>query len=572
MAEAAENLPAVNAGPGGTPASAQPGGAVQGSAFLSGASSMPLMKQFGLMVALAASVAAGVAVVLWMQTPDYRPLTGMVSPFEANEIVNVLQPSGIPFRIDERTGMIQVPADSIHEARMTLAGSGVVDTRQLGYELLDQDKGFGVSQFMEAANHRRSVEGELARSIATITAVQQARVLVALPKSSSFLRDQRKPSASVTVMLLPGKRLGRDQIQGITNLVAGAIPELEADQVTVVDQSGELLSKQDEDSSLARSEQQLRYINRLEDSLHEKVNALLRPIVGAAGFTAQVSADVDFTWVEQTEELYNPDLPALRSEQRLEEQRSGSAAAQGIPGALTNQPPAAAAAPEIADQAAAGVAGGATDPSQSRVESTRNFELDRTISHTRQSVGKVQRLSISVLLDDLPAGASEEGQALFEPWSEAEIARITESIKSAVGYSAARGDSISVMNTPFLQTEIEEIQAVPIWQQPWLLDLVKQIFGGLAILTLLFVILRPMVKSVSSAARTAASMNNQTLAMVGANLLSDESGGGDNGEESALLPLGSTPYSAKLDTVRSLVADDPGRVAQVVKHWVSEDG
>lgn len=568
MAEAADNLPALAAGANGTPG----GGAVQGSAFLSGASSMPLMKQFGLMVALAASVAAGVAVVLWMQTPDYRPLTGMVSAFEANEIVNVLQPSGIPFRIDERTGMIQVPADRIHEARMTLAGSGVVDTRQLGYELLDQEKGFGVSQFMEAANHRRSVEGELARSIATITAVQQARVLVALPKSSSFLRDTRKPSASVTVMLQPGKRLGRDQISGITNLVAGAIPELAADQVTVVDQSGELLSNQEEDASLARSEQQLRYIDRLETSLHEKVNALLRPIVGNSGFTAQVSADVDFTWIEQTEELYNPDLPALRSEQRLEEQRSGSAAARGVPGALTNQPPAVAAAPEVVDGVGGNGDGGSADPSQSRVESTRNFELDRTISHTRQSVGKVQRLSISVLLDDLPAGASEEGQALFEPWSEAELVRITESIKSAVGYSAARGDSISVMNTPFLQTEIEEIQAVPIWQQAWLLDLVKQVFGGLALLTLLFVILKPMVRNVSAAAKTAASMNNQTLAMAGANLLSDESAHGGSGEESALLPLGSTPYSAKLDTVRSLVADDPGRVAQVVKHWVSEDG
>lgn len=575
MAESDNNLPAppaVQAGgqPGGLPPST---GEVTGNAFLAGASSLPLAKQFGLLVALAATVAAAVSLVLWMQTPDYRPLTGAISAFETNEVVSVLETEQIPFRLDERSGMVQVPADRIHEARMKLAGSGAVDGRQLGYELLDQDKGFGVSQFMELANHRRSVEGELARSIATITAVQQARVLVAVPKSTSFLRDQRKPSASVTVSLMPGKRLSREQVSGITNLVAGAIPELEPAAVTVVDQSGKLLSKQDEDSALARSEQQLRYADRVERSLHDKIASLLRPLVGADRFAAEVSADLDFTWVELTEELYNPDLPALRSEQTVEEQRSGAADARGVPGALGNQPPAVAQVPEVAGGDAAG--GGAGGTQRSRAEATRNYELDRTISHTRQSVGRIQRLSVSVLLDDIPSTDPESGEVTYTPWSEAELARITASIRSAVGYSAARGDVVSIVNTPFLQPEAVVVEEVPIWQQPWLLDLLKQFFGGLAIVLLLLLVLRPMVRNVSDAARTAASMSAPQPALAGASagMLSSEAAANSESDPNvALLPTGSTAYDAKLDTVRGLVADDPARVAQVVKHWVSEDG
>lgn len=570
MAEASNTLPA--------PPSAQPAGSgdVTGNAFLAGASSLPLAKQFGLLVALAATVAAAVSLVLWMQTPDYRPLTGAISAYETNEVVSVLEAEQIPFRLDERSGMVQVAADRLHEARMKLAGSGAIDGRQLGYELLDQDKGFGVSQFMELANHRRSVEGELARSISTITAVQQARVLVAVPKSTSFLRDRRKPSASVTVSLMPGKELGRDQVSGITNLVAGAIPELEPGAVTVVDQSGRLLSKQDEDSALARSEQQLRYVDRIESSLHGKIATLLRPLVGPDRFAAEVSAEVDFTSVELTEELYNPDLPALRSEQTVEEQRSGAADARGVPGALANQPPAVAQAPEVAaGEGAAGAAGNPAGNRRSRAEATRNYELDRTISHTRQSVGNVQRLSVSVLLDDLPATDPETGEVTYTPWSEAELERLTASIRSAVGYSAARGDVVSIVNTPFLQTEAVAIEEVPIWQQPWLLNLLKQFFGGLAIVLLLLLVLRPMVRNVSDAARTAASMAAPQPALAGAAgglLAADGSAQGEADPAMALLPTGSTPYDAKLDTVRGLVADDPARVAQVVKHWVSEDG
>ncbi|MEQ8861302.1 MAG: flagellar basal-body MS-ring/collar protein FliF [Pseudomonadales bacterium] len=522
--------------------------------FLVGFGSLPMVRQIGLMIGLAASVALGFAVVLWSQQEDYRALTGVVSARQTNEVAEVLSGSGIPHRVDPASGMLLVPADRIHEARMKMAGANIVDGSQMGFELLDQDQGFGVSQFMEVARYRRSLEGELARSIASLNSVQHARVHLAIPKRTAFVRDQRKPTASVTLALSPGASLDGDQVRAVMNLVAGAVPELSAADVAVVDQRGALLSRKDEDPALERTERQLAYIQRLESKLQDKVGNLLNTVAGPERFRAEVNADVDFTTVEETEESYDPEQRALRSEQSLEESRSGADVAAGVPGALSNQPPGVASAPETAAEGAIAVPGSAARPEQVRVEATRNFEVDRTISHTRYQVGQIARLSVSVVLDDVrPGGAAgDAGDGAESGWTDAELERVTALVKNAVGFREERGDTVTVASSPFAITEMETVEAAPFWMEPWFLELCKQVLGAIIVLLIVFMLLRPMFRNLSNAGDTI--RTHKHLAM---QAQQSASGGG----------VVRVDGDRKLESVRSLVAEQPETVARVVKQW-----
>jgi len=558
-----------------------------GSSFLRGFSVLPMLRQMGLLLALAASVAVGVSVVLWMREPDYKPLTGVANAQQANQIAELLQSEGFPYKLDHDAGMILVPADKLFEARMKIAGAQIPSGEQAGFELLDKDQGFGVSQFMEAALHRRSLEGELARSIMTIQGVRQARVHLGIPRATGFVRDQRAPTASVTVTLASGQSLGEGQVRAIMNLVAGAVPELTAEHVAVVDQSGRLLSGQDDDKALADADRQLRYTKQIESSLQDKIRNILLPAVGTGRMTAEVAADVDFTWVEETEELFNPDLPALRSEQTMTEQRVGDPADGGVPGALSNQPPAVSSAPETLAAAAAAVAGAAnaatgangangaapaTTPAQpphrSRSEATRNYELDRTISHTRHQVGRISRLTVAVVVDDQPGAAGENGQVTYAPWKAEDLERLSALVKNAIGYNAARGDTVTVVNSPFHEERAEPPEAVPFYAQTWFVDIVKQVLGALLLLALLFGLLRPLFKSLSKAGA------NVPTAQALARLAAAHGGGRIYDEMDGvrrMLPGAGAPYDQQLQAVRGIVADNPARVAQVVKHWVAKD-
>ncbi len=521
--------------------------------FLVGFGSLPMVRQVGLMIGLAASVALGFGVVLWSQQEDYRPLTGIVSARQTNEVAEVLGGSGIPHRVDPASGMLLVPADRIHEARMKMAGANIVDGSQMGFELLDEDSGFGVSQFMEVARYRRSLEGELARSIASLNSVQHARVHLAIPKRTAFVRDQRKPTASVTLALSPGATLDGDQVRAVMNLVAGAVPELAAEDVAVVDQRGSLLSRKDEDPALERTERQLVYIQRLESKLQDKVANLLNTVAGRDRFRAEVNADVDFTTVEETEESYDPELRALRSEQSLEESRSGGDVAAGVPGALSNQPPGPASAPETAAGEALVGQGPAAREEQVRVQATRNFELDRTISHTRHQVGQIARLTVSVVLDDArsgsPAAGAEDGES---GWSDAELARVTALVKNAVGFREERGDTVTVASSPFAVTEVETVEAPAFWMEPWFLELCKQVLGAIIVLLIVVMLLRPMFRNLSNAGDTI--RTHKQLAMQ-----AQQAGSGG-------VP-GRFDDDRKLESVRSLVAQQPETVARVVKQW-----
>ncbi len=552
MAEMPVQVDAAAAGP-----------AVPGSNFIKGAVGMPVVRQITLLVALAGSVALAIFATMWMQTPDYRPIGGVSSPAQANEIIDALESSQIDYQLDQRSGMVLVPKESYYTALMSLAGAEVLEGSQLGYELLDKEQGFGVSQFMENARHRRSVEGELAKHIMSITAVAQARVLLATPKTSSFVRDRRKPSASVTVTLKPGRDLKTDQIRGITSLVAAAVPELDPKDVVVIDQSGALLSNGAEDPSLQRSQQDMLLTRAQERALYEKIANILTPWIGANRFTAEVNATLDFTRSEQTAELYNPDLVALRSEQRVDEQRIGTQqGVGGVPGTLSNEPP------QFGEVDAN--AGEAEQMRASSSRSTRNYEVDRTLSYTEHQVGTISRISVAVVVDDRVGIDPESGEPVNEPWSEEDLQKLTQAVQTAVGFRADRGDTVSVVNRAFYREPQEALVAPPMWEQAWFTDLLKQVLGGLAILLVIFGLLRPLYKNLSQAGEMVREQQSMAIADM------------TQMRETALAeavpglpsPINLDPGDSsahKMETVRNLITEDPDRVAQVVRHWVNED-
>ncbi|XQE65473.1 flagellar basal-body MS-ring/collar protein FliF [Pseudomonas sp. P3C3] len=594
MAEAvAANVPA-------TTGADEPKKPLLGLAFLENLSEMSMLRQIGLLVGLAASVAIGFAVVLWSQQPDYKPLLGNLAGMDSNQVMEALNAADIAYTVEPNSGALLVKSEDLGRARMKLAAAGVAPSDgNVGFEILDQEQSLGTSQFMEATRYRRGLEGELARTISSLNNVKGARVHLAIPKSSVFVRDERKPSASVLVELYPGRSLEPSQVMAIVNLVATSVPELTKSQVTVVDQKGNLLSDQQELSELTMAGKQFDYTRRMESLFTQRVHNILQPVLGNGRYKAEVSADVDFSAVESTAEMFNPDQPALRSEQQVNEQRSSSLPPQGVPGALSNQPPGAAAAPEQANAQAAPPgpvqpgqplldANGAqiTDPAtgqpmlapypaDKREQSTRNFELDRSISYTKQQQGRLKRLSVAVVLDDKVSINAETGEVTRSPWAAEDLARFTRLVQDSVGFDASRGDSVSVINAPFSAETGEEMIEIPFYSQPWFWDIIKQILGVLFILVLVFGVLRPVLNNITNAGKGSAAEGGDGDIELGdmggleGELSADRVSLG--GPQSILLPSPSEGYDAQLNAIKSLVAEDPGRVAQVVKEWINAD-
>ncbi len=593
MAEAAvANVPAkADAG--------EPKKPLLGLSFLENLAEMSVLRQLGLLVGLAASVAIGFAVVLWSQQPDYRPLYGSLNGMDATQVVDTLAASGIDYTIEPNSGALLVKADDLARARMRLAAAGVAPTdTSVGFEILDREQGLGTSQFMEATRYRRGLEGELARTVASLNNVKAARVHLAMPKASVFVRDERKPSASVLVELYPGRALEPSQVMAIVNLVATSVPELDKGQVTVVDQKGNLLSDQQELSELTMAGKQFDYTRRMETLFTQRVHNILQPVLGTGRYKAEVSADVDFSAVESTSEMFNPDQPALRSEQQVNEQRQSSLPPQGVPGALSNQPPGPAAAPQQAAAAAAPagpVAAGqplvdangqqitdpatgqpmlAPYPADKREQSTRNFELDRSVSYTQQQQGRLRRLSVAVVVDDQVRVDPATGETTRVPWSADDLARFTRLVQDSVGFDASRGDSVSVINTAFTASIGEEIPDIPFYTQPWFWDIVKQVLGVLFILVLVFGVLRPVLNNITGGGKggeqgKGGDVELGEMAGLDGELSDDRVSLG--GPQSIMLPSPSEGYDAQLNAIKSLVAEDPGRVAQVVKEWINAD-
>lgn len=549
-----------------------------GGDFLEGFSSLNLLRQIGLMITLAASVAAGFAIVMWMQGEDYRPLYGRMDNLDASNVMEVLEQNQIKFKLDQSTGAILVAADDVHMARLKLAEFGLPSSPIKGFELMDTEQPLGTSQFVESTRYQRSIEGELARTITSITSIRNARVHLAIPKKTVFVRDTAKPTASVFVEVFAGRSVEPAQVKAIMNLVASSVPDMKMADVTVVDQHGNLLSTGEDSVDLLLATKQHQYAKEVEESVIKRIDGILEPVVGNGKFRAQVNADIDFTAVEQAQETFNPDLPAVRSEQTMNESRTGNDSAGGIPGALTNQPPGNAQVPEQIDPAT-GQPVAAKPPTSNREQATRNYELDRTVSYTKHQQGTLKRLTVAVVVDDKLV-VDDEGEETYTPWTDAELERLSILVRDAVGYSAVRGDSVNVLNSPFssrptAEEETMEEEALPWWQQ-WIMPNIKYLAGVLVVLAIIFGLLRPMFKSL---ARAGGSIAEQEEARQLAAL--EAAGGGLDGMSNEtvtltggtafMLPGPEQGYEQQINAIKGLIADDPGRVAQVVKKWINRD-
>ena len=531
------------------------------SAQARGFNALPVVRQIGLMLGLAASVALGFYVVLWSQTPEYSMLYGSLSDVEMAEVASALDAAVIPYRLERGSGAITVPAENVHAARLKLASRGLPRGNGTGFELLDQKQGFGTSQFMEQARFNRAIEGELARTIATLQSVESARVHLAIPKRSVFVRDKDKPRASVVLRLFSGARLDDERLAGIVHMVASSVPGLVADNVTVVDQGGRLLTASNDGGVMAGSGRQLAYTRKIESDYIKRIEDILIPIVGEQGVRAQVSADIDFTVVESTTESYQPDNRAVRSEETFEESTRGSGVA-GVPGALTNQPPAG---------GTTDAAGGQTGEGQgaalnSTRRATRNYEVDRNISHTRTAPGTLKQLSVAVLVD-YRTQADEAGATERVALTAEELQRVEELVKEAVGFSEERADSIKVNNIPFKTVEEvgELMPPVPIWEQPWVAGVVKQVLGGIFVLFMLMGVLKPVLRTL--AVKTAVMPGALPPGQAG----QQQRAGEDQVSLSHQASAGVSPEQ-QFGMARSMIENDPRRGGHVVKDWVASDG
>jgi flagellar M-ring protein FliF len=545
--------------------------------LIEGFNNLNLVRQAGLMVGLAVSVAIGFAVVMWTQTDEYRPLYGSLDRLDSAEVVSILETNDIQYKVDPNTGSLLVVADDINKARLKLAEVGITGDKSVGFELLDQEQPLGSSQFMENARYRRSLEGELARTITSIHSVRSARVHLAIPKRSVFVRDVREPRASVFIELYAGRSIEQQQIQAIANLVASSIEELKLENVSIVDQKGQLYTVEVDSPEFIMAAKQREYTRKLESDLTKRVNSIIEPIVGLQNFRAEVSAEVDFTAVEHAAETFNPDLAAVRSEQTVQESRVAGEAAAGIPGAITNQPPGTGQAPEVVVDTETGQTTN-TQPVNTRNQATRNFELNRNVSYTKHQVGKLNRLTVAVVVDDKLVTSPDNGEQTRQPWPEIELQNMASLVRDAVGFSAARGDSVNIINSSFLNTAEEFDVVMPeseFWQEPWFMNIMKQGAAVLIILALMFGLMRPVLKSLAQAGLRSKEMDDaremaalQSAGLDSFDTLSDETvtltGGG-----ALSLPNPDQGYEQRLNMVKGLIAEDPARVAQVVKRWAA---
>ncbi len=530
------------------------------SAGFAGLSGLNAFRQIGIMLGLAASVALGVTIVLWSWSPNYGVLYGALEEQDVSTVLDALNQSGIEAKLDQTTGAILVPAGKIHEARIKLASMGLPKGVSAGFDSLDEKSSFGVSQFMEKARYQRALEIELARTISSLNNVKNARIHLAIPRQSVFVRNRKKASASVIINLFPGRNLGDGQVSAIMHMISSSVPNMDIGRVTIVDQKGNLLTRGETSQQLAKTAAQFEYLTRVEKSYIDRIERLLSPILGAEAVRAQVTVELDFTMSEQTQESFNPDTPALRSTQTMLDESTGGISG-GIPGALSNQPPGPATAPETL----AVEEGVARVPSSSHRKEINNFELDRTISHTRFSMGRIRRLSVAVIVDD-NVNVAANGVVTRVIRTPEELDRLSNLVKEAVGFSVQRGDTVNVMNSSFtVPVAPEPLPELPIWEQAWAQDIAKKAVGAILVILMLFGVLKPIMRQLATQSKAAAlaapvagdSMAEDTLTL-----------GGES--PPAIAPPGS--YEQNLVTATKAVEKDPKLVAQVVKNWVSSDG
>ncbi len=542
----------------------------------------PAARQMLLLVAIAAAVALGVAVVLWSRGPNYGLLYAGLDQKDAAAVAQELQAGNTPFQLSADGSSIMAPAADLAGLRLKLASKGLPRGSATSSVMPASDSPFGMSDLAERTRYQQMLESDLSATIGGLQSVRAARVHLAMAKPSAFIRDNREASASVLVTLYPGRQLDAGQVAAIVHLVASSVPGLDAREVSVVDQQGQLLTT-DPSSPAAVGDDRLRMATRIENTYAQRIEELLTPLVGPGRVRAQVYADLDFSQSEKATETYGHDHPALRSEQTSSERRGGGAAGGGIPGALSNQPPSLVAQPTAANPDA-GKANPSAAASSATVASgdvsssaTRNFELDRTISHISDPAGRLARLTVAVVLDNkladkgpATAGSAAGAAPAGVPFTAQELERLTELTKNAVGFDAARGDSVGVVNQPFQRPVAPEaLPEPPLWERPGAMDLIKQGIGVLIALLVAFGLLRPLLRGVTrgtSNAKALPAPRPQISVRVADEPEAD-------GQPARL--AGATPaleYEQRIGQARRLVGENSRQVAQVVRNWVSEDG
>lgn len=533
---------------------------------------MPGAQKFLIGLGIAAVIAVMAGVWIWSQQPDYRVLFSNFNDRDGGAIVASLQQMNVPYKFAEGGGAILVPAGQVHDARLKLAAQGLPKGGNVGFELMENQK-LGVSQFLEQVNFQRALEGELARSIESIAAVQAARIHLALPKASVFVRDRQQPTASVLLNLHPGRTLDTQQVSAVVHLVASSVPDLPIKNVTIVDQNGNLLSETGKPGAInGLDATQLKYVQELQQNIVKRVESIITPIVGVNNVRAEATADVDFSRSEQAAETYKPNLAAdassVRSQQSSESSNPNNANPTGVPGALTNQPP----VPAIAPITAAGnnnAAAGTPALQNTRKDTTVNYEVDKTIRYVQQPMGGIKRLSVAVVVN-YKRSTDKSGKTVSIPLTDAEKTQISDLVKEAMGYSKERGDSLNVVNSPFAGMEREVIAELPLWKQADMIQLAKEIgkylVAGIVLLYLFFRILKPMLRKLSG--QDAAAINPaEALPVPDADEDPVQIGTAAKMLEQEKRQVSS--YEKNMEMAKKLAKEDPKIVANVVKSWVN---
>lgn len=533
------------------------------TALLRGFNNLPAGRKVGLMVALAAVITIVFGSWIWAQTPDYRILYGNLSDRDGGAVVESLQKLNIPFKMADGGGAIMVPSGMVYEARLKLASQGLPKGGAAGFDLMDSMK-IGATQFQESVAYQRALEGEITRTIEAISAVQGARVHLAIPKDTVFVREQQKPSASILINLYPGRTLEKAQVEGIVHLVASSIPNMPTSNVTIIDQNSKLLTSASRQSAIGLDSSQLEYLHEVEQNYIRRIEDILLPITGPNNMRAQVTADLDFAVAEQTAETYkpnaNPEQAAVRSSQTSETVGEGGAAAAGVPGALSNQPPGAATAPINAPAGRPGAAASAASAGGSmHKESTTNFELDKTISHVRNPVGAIKRLSVAVVVNN-KGEKDKKGKVTSRPMTKDELKQIYDLSREAMGFNQARGDTLNVVNAPFTLADEEAVAGAPVWKDPAMVSLAKDLVKYLTItgilLYLLFGVIRPALTDLG-----------KVSAVEGGEVDIDR---GSAEVVHLHVPKGPT-LEDDMQKVKVAAKDDPKLIANVMKDWVTKE-
>ena len=529
-----------------------------------------VLRQVTLIMALAICLAIAVFVIIWANQPEYRFLTKLPTD-QLIKTMDFLDSQQVDYIQENNT--LSVQSQEYQEIKLLMAREGLTEQPSQGTDILMQDMGFGVSQRLEGERLKHGREQQLARTIEDLQSVAKAKVLLAIPRDNVFARKEKNPSATIVLTLQRNRLLSEEELDSVVDIVASAVQGLTPNRVTVTDQNGRLLNSGSQDSISSRSRKELDIEKTREKQYMDKIDTILIPVVGLGNYTAQVDVNMDFTNTEETQRRYNPDLPALRSEMKIENNSIGGVSG-GIPGALTNQPPLESDIPENA------VGGNQkrSMPSNKHSEVTRNFELDEAISYTKQQTGVVRRVSVSVALDYI-AETNAEGKIVEQPRSAQELANIRRLLQGSIGFDLQRGDALEVVTLPFSRSDVEIVAEIPIYEQPWFMQMIKMVMGAVIIIVLIFAIVRPMLKRLLHPEQTPSDYGDKSL---DSHIdLGDETMNMLNSEFDAasvgFAPDGSLQLPDLhrdvdiLKAVRALVANEPELSSQVVKSWLMED-